>query len=312
MRVTTENFFSRLQEKGYKSKIVSVRHLGDLKEGIEKPHKKGLLDTELFEDYLSGFDFSPPETLKEAISLLVVAIPEPQFQINFAWNEKVFPLMVPPVYLHGRKIIKSLKNRLEEILSRAGYNVVGAKLPVKFLAVRSGLAHYGRNNITYVQGMGSFHRLAAFFSDFPCDEDSWQEVQMLAACEDCSSCRLICPTDAITSERFLLHAERCITYFNEKPGDHPFPDWVDPSWHDCLVGCLRCQRVCPENKKLSQWIEKGPAFIHEETVSFLQKTPMDQLPSATVQKIEQFDLINFLDIFPRNLGVFLNEGKNSK
>ena len=312
MKITTGDIFSRFEERGYKSRIVSIRHVGDLKEGIEKPHKKRLLDAELYEDYLTEFDFSPPETLQEATSLIVVAIPEPQFQITFTWDGKVFSLMVPPVYLHGKEIIKSIKNLLGEILSQAGYHVVGAKLPVKFLAVRSGLAQYGRNNITYVRGMGSFYRLAAFFSDFPCEEDSWQEVQMMEACEDCSVCRLSCPTGAITSERFLLHAERCITYFNEKIGDHQFPEWVDPSWHDCLVGCLRCQRACPQNKKVPQWVEKGPEFTHEETVSFVQKIPLDRLPSATVKKLEQFDLVPLLDIFPRNLSVFLNEEKNSK
>jgi len=37
-------------------------------------------------------------------------------------------------------------------------------VPIDRLAVRGGLATYGRNNVTYVPGMGSFHRLSAFYS----------------------------------------------------------------------------------------------------------------------------------------------------
>jgi epoxyqueuosine reductase len=38
---------------------------------------------------------------------------------------------------------------------------------LKRLAVRSGLARYGRNNVTYVEGMGSFLELSASLTDMP-------------------------------------------------------------------------------------------------------------------------------------------------
>jgi hypothetical protein len=34
---------------------------------------------------------------------------------------------------------------------------------------------------------------------------------------------------------------------------------------------------------------------------------LDQLPTSTAKKLEQFDMVEFLDVFPRNLGVFLNK-----
>jgi epoxyqueuosine reductase len=36
-------------------------------------------------------------------------------------------------------------------------------LPLKSLAVRSGLAAYGRNNVCYVPGMGSFLELVGLY-----------------------------------------------------------------------------------------------------------------------------------------------------
>ena len=72
-----------------------------------------------------------------------------------------------------------------------------------------------------------------------------------------------CPTDAIRSDRFLVYAERCITFHNERPRD--FPQWLDPSWHYSLVGYMICQNVCPINQKLLNWIEAAAAFSEKET-----------------------------------------------
>jgi epoxyqueuosine reductase len=185
-----------------------------------------------------------------------------------------------------------------------GHQVAQAVLPKKLLAVRSGLAAYGKNNIAYVDGMGSFHQLVAFYSDLPCQEDDWQEPRMMERCQKCTACLHKCPTGAITSERFLLHAEQCITLHNEEPSNVPFPAWLDPSWHNCLIGCMHCQRVCPENKEFLEWIEEGAEFSTEETTLILEGVPLDQLPAETVNKLEQWDLVDLLDIIPRNLRVF--------
>jgi len=155
--------------------------------------------------------------------------------------------------------------------------------------------------------MGSFHRLVSFYSDFPCHVDIWQKPRMMESCRNCSACLRACPTGAIASERFLLYAERCITFHNEKPGNIPFPAWIDPAWHDCLVGCLHCQRVCPQNRDFLQWVKEGPEFSQEETILLLQRVILDQLPTPTVKKLEQSDMVDFLDIFPRNLSVLLSK-----
>ena len=128
---------------------------------------------------------------------------------------------------------------------------------------------------------------------------------MMETCQNCSACLRHCPVSAIPSERFLLRAERCITFHNEKPGDVPFPAWIDPSWHNCLVGCLHCQRVCPENREFLHWVEERVEFSQEETALLLQGVALDQLPPATAKKLEQSDMVELLDVLPRNLGVFL-------
>lgn len=302
-----EKLFSQFEERGCKCRIVSIQHLRDLREEIEDYHRQGLLDEEFYKERLTWFNFSHSDSLPGARSLIVVAVPQPQIRVTFTWNGKLVPLIVPPTYLHWRETDKQIKDLLAEILGHQGYQVAQVALPVKLLAVGSGLGAYGRNNICYVDGMGSFHRLAGFYSNLPCQEDVWQKSRMMESCKNCSACLRNCPTGAITSERFLLYSERCITFHNERPSKVPLPSWIDPLWHNCLVGCLHCQKVCPQNMDFLQWVEEGADFSQEETALLLQGVALDKLPIATVKKLEQLDMVDLLDILPRNLNVLLNK-----
>ncbi len=303
----TQEIFNILEEKGYQGRIASIQHVDDLRNDIEKHYQQNLFDQEFYQRYISVFKFDPYEILPEANSMIVVAVPQPQIRVTFNWHKKIVSLIVPPTYLYWDETAKKVEDTLTEILAPMGYSVKYARLPIKLLAACSGLTKYGKNNISYVKGMGSFHRLVAFYSNLPCEEDSWQKPKMLERCEKCSACIRKCPTGAISSERFLLRAERCITFLNEKPGRIPFPNWLDPSWHNCLVGCLHCQKVCPENKDCLNWIEQGAEFSEEETNLLLKGIPVNQLPALTIEKLRQHDMIDFIDLFPRNLGVFLKE-----
>jgi epoxyqueuosine reductase len=172
-------------------------------------------------------------------------------------------------------------------------------LPWKLLAVRSGLARYGKNNITYISGLGSFYRLVAFVSDLPCPADRWEALRFLNDCTHCDACTKACPGGAIGAGRFLLHAERCMTFHNERQGE--FSAWLNPSWHHCLVGCMVCQKVCPVNKNFRKWIVDGPTFSAQETDFIMQTVGQDKLPHKTVLKMDQLDMIEYLGVLGRNL-----------
>ena len=307
MEQPTEKLFLDLAQRGYKGRIVSVKHLQDLKEEIEGHHAKGLFDEELYQEYLSWFEFKVPESLPGAKSLVIVAVPSPQNQAIFKWNGESRPVIIPPTYVRYTETTKMVEDYLRSILSPEGYNVAGARLPLKLLAVRSGLGQYGKNNICYVPGMGSFLQLAAVFSDLPCEEDDWQDARVMERCRSCDACRIRCPTGAIPSDRFLLRAERCIVFHNEKKGDVPFPAWMDASWHNCLIGCLHCQRICPEDRDFFGWIDVKEEFSEEETSQILKGVEIGKLAATTVEKLKRLDLIRFFDQLPRNLGVFFKK-----
>jgi len=304
---TCPELFSALEKLGCRGCMVPIRHLSDLRERLEESYRLALFDEEFYQERLSGFVFNPPDHLWEAQSIMIVAYPHPQTRVTFTWNGKPMRLIIPPTYLYGTEGDRKIQELLATTLKPVGYHMTEASLPKKLLAVCSGLGAYGKNNICYVDGMGSFLRLVAFYSDFPCEEDIWQEPQMMDACQRCSACGNKCPTEAIPKDRFLLRAERCITYHNEKPGHISFPSWLDPLWHNCLVGCMTCQRICPKNKDFLHNVENGITFSQEETTLLLKELTLKQLPDAMVRKLVQSDLAGFIDIFPRNLSVLLKQ-----
>jgi epoxyqueuosine reductase len=299
----TKELYLQLEKQGYRGKIVSIEHLHELQRGIEEPHKKGLFAEEFYQEELTGFDFKIPNNLPEAQSLLIVAAPQPQIQVSFNLNGESKALVIPPTYAYETD--GHVKNLLVSLLKPKGYHLVKTALPLKLLAVRSGLAQYGKNNIAYVTGMGSFFRLVAFYTDLPCLEDNWGEIQVMESCKTCSACYKTCPTGAIDSDRFLLHTERCLTFHNERAGD--FPGWIEASWHHCLVGCLLCQRICPLNTNFSIWIEEKENFSCEETTLLLQGGSGDRLPAKTTRKLEQLSILEYVDILPRNLRVLFEK-----
>ena len=300
-----QDFYEKLEAKGYKGKIVSAEYIPDLQNTVKKFNEEKLLDPEFYEEYKKYFEFEPNTEFGKVKSLFMVAMPQPQYEIVFNWKNKEVPLKVPPTYLNGRALINATKAFLTDLLKSSGHSVEFARLPQKTLAMRAGLAEYGRNNITYIRGLGSFHRLFTFYSDFPYEQDGWQDLRMMDLCKECSACVRKCPTGAIPEDRFLLRAERCLTFHNEHPVDVPFPDWIDPSWHNCLVGCLHCQKVCPANEKVIKWTEPGPTFSEEETKLLLSGTTVENLPEETRSKVEEHGLGYYLSVYPRNLGVFL-------
>ena len=294
--------FSSLENLGFKAGLVSIKYLQELRDAIQGSHKRGLIDDDLYGEYFSSFDFTVPNALSEAKSIIVVATPVPSLQVTFMRNEKPFEAIVPPTYNHDTD--QQVSDCITDVLKPEGYQLIPAVLPKKLLAARSGLAKYGKNNIAYVDDIGSYLRLTAFYTDAPVSKEQWKEPEMLDLCHKCTACIRKCPTGAISSDRFLLYAEKCLTFHNEM--DKPFPEWIDPSWHNCLIGCMFCQNVCPANKPSVRRIVHVATFSDEETELILKGTAKDDLPQTTLEKLEATSLLDGYELVSRNLNALLN------
>jgi epoxyqueuosine reductase len=306
MEATTTGLYAHLKERGLQGRVVPIQHLRDLQNQVQGRRERGEFEDEFYRERLAFFSFEPPPKMPAPAALIVVAVPRPQTRVSFTWQGKSLALVLPPTYLRYREVARETKAWVADWLAPLGYHLVTAKLPQKLLSVCSGLAEYGRNNITYVPGMGSFQQPMAWFSDLPPPEpDTWRAPQMMARCDKCHACQLKCPTGAIGKDRFLLHAERCLVYHNERSGEHPFPPWIDPAAHNSVMGCMTCQQYCPEDKPFLGWFEGDAEFTEEETALLLRGAKPEQLLPETKAKLERLELFDSLDALPRNLGVLL-------
>ena len=294
-----------MKQHRYKARTVSITHLPEVQEAVGKLVGQGLLNKRLHETW--HFYLQTNENLPEAKTIVIVAMPQPFTRVWFKWQEIAHPADIPPTYFTKADDSRA-EETLNNVLEPAGYKMAKARLALKTLAVRSGLARYGRNNITYVPGMGSLYQLVAFYTDYPYEEDSWQEPKAMEACEDCSLCRENCPPGSIHADRFLIHAENCLGFLNEKEPDFPYWAQLQPDWHNALIGCMRCQFVCPVNEPYLYKIAAGPSFSEEETGLILDKTPLEQLSPETRQKLRDA-LDGLYPYLARNLSTLIEKQK---
>jgi epoxyqueuosine reductase len=288
----------------WKGEIVPIGHLDDLREAIRGRYRQGFFDEKFYQEQLSFFSFDLPTDLPDARSIIIVAVPTPQMRVTFNWGNQPVPVVIPPTYVSYTRRTEETRAALAGWLKEHGYTLSEADLPLKTLAVCSGLAEYGRGNICFVPGMGSFLQLVGAYSDLLPDGDPWGEPKLLDRCQNCRACERNCPTGAITPERFLIRAECCLTYHNEATGE--FTDWIDPSWHHCLVGCMRCQSICPENKTVTNWFEDRAEFSEEETDLLYRQVPFDQLLPAMAAKLKSLEINEDYRGLCRNLAAILN------
>ena len=295
----------------YKYKTISVNHLYELQADIDVLKQDGMLSThKIYRGYIDKLHFTVPEDFRTAKSLIIVAVATPLVKVNFNWHGKSIEVLIPPQYngnvVSPKEIQKIIR---KDILPQPGTILKRAnRLHLKLLAVRSGLAKYGRNNISYIDGMGSFYYLYAFFTDEEFAEDHWAPIEMMDICNKCQICRRRCPTGAIQEEKFVIDAGKCITLYNELP--EKFPAWVTHQTHNALMGCMQCQLYCPVNQKVRKAFEKFPDITEEETALILsQDVTNKSLLASLVKKLKMFSLDCVevdLPTLSRNLEVLLN------
>jgi epoxyqueuosine reductase len=292
-----------IQALGWRARLVPVDHLSDLREALSAPRERGYLDESFYRENLAGFSFELPSDLPGARSILIVAVPTPRMRVVFHWENKRLPAVLPPTYVSYSARTDGVQLAVGLWLRHAGFGAANAILPLKTLAVRTGLAEQGRNNLCYVSGMGSFLQLVGLYSELPCTADPWREPVMLAGCAACSSCLKQCPSGAIAEDRFLLHAERCLTLHSESAKE--FPPWIEASWHHCLVGCMRCQDCCPENRGVARWVEDRGEFSEPETAALLQRGDAAGLPAPLAAKLRSLELSYDAPLLGRNLAALI-------
>jgi len=256
--------------RGMACRMISFSRLAEVKARLEHMADEGALEPGFVRRSLSGFRYLEGRSVKEPRSLVLLALPRPAHIVTFHIDGQPSEYVLPPTYVSYTPTFETVRGWLWADLGLDAAQADLVHAPLKSPAAVAGLIRYGKNNIGYVPGMGSYLQLIGLAVSFPLDEDGEPlriEDQMLENCRNCRACARACLTGAIGRDRFLLRAERCFTLLSES--SDPIPETVSPPSTDCLIGCLKCQEVCPENKGLLKREHTGLVFDRRETECLL-------------------------------------------
>ena len=323
-------FEERLREwaaaRGARLELAGVEVVEEVLRKLEARRADGMIDAGFYQENLSWVKALEELGLSRSKRVVAVAVPSPIHVLPVKAGGRVIDALIPPTYVRYRKTFDDVLADMKANALGEGEEAAVLKVPLKSLAVHMGLTAYGRNNITYAAGFGSGLQVLGYVVASPkwrarkTKTGAWPEG-MLAKCSTCRACVKACPTGAIREDRFLISAERCFTLHSESR--RPIPDWAAPPKSLCLIGCMDCQLVCPENKGRLKTAPSGVELTAEETEAVLAvgRRLEEGGKAATAAKAAgaeedaawrsaraKFDLLGLtedLDVMGRNLGLFL-------
>ncbi len=285
----------------------AVRRVRDLEPAI---------DPGIYGRYFESFKTARELGLSPGELGLIIYLPKKVRTASFKLRGKAYEAAIPPpIYCDEPSDIDGFDSEVNEKLGGLARPI---RFPMKSMSVLLGISRYGRNNITYIEGLGSLFIMRAYAVEGVAEANVelsapmavFDEKDVLCPeCDGCFACLASCPTAAISDDRFLLHAERCLTYFNKNGG--PFPAWVDKGSHNCLLGCLHCQSCCPMDEGKLVFESSGICFEEDETKHILGLT-MDGEQSGIEVRIEdkyaKLGIGYMREHVARNLGALLDSG----
>jgi len=202
----------------------------------------------VFRGYLEGHSFRIPEGLSWAASVAIAVIPLGPRILPFVFRGRKRTIVLPSPYYQGPVTRARVGEHLEKLLAgEPGPARVqeAPTLPSKPLAASCGLGRYGRNGLVYVDGLGTAHALAVFWTSVRAEPVPPLIPTALPCCSTCGACIRACPTGAISDDFGPIIAHKCVALWNEL--DRDLPETFPPGSSHALVGCLACQTHCPAN-----------------------------------------------------------------
>ncbi|MCK5147282.1 hypothetical protein KAR48_11035 [bacterium] len=302
----SSKYSGKIGSTAYAYRSFSVTHLPEMYADIKKLKADGKIsDQATFRSYIDNRDFKVPEDFPEATSVIMIATFTPLQFATFNHNGIAHEFFLPPGYFNYPPEEKLLQEVIHnEIIGESGHKLAYAgSILLKTAAARSGLSEYGRNNIAYVKGMGSYLSLSGYFTDAVL-EDNWQEAKMLKACENCDICINECPNECISKEKFVIDVGRCTTLYNEVDGT--FPEFIKKDAHNAIMGCMHCQLSCPENQKVFEKSEYLEPITEQETRHILDNTVTKEIAKDIGAKLKGFGGVpGYYPTVTRNLKALL-------
>lgn len=137
--------------------------------------------------------------------------------------------------------LKKVCEFIEGLGGKAIYFVDSNAIPERYIAAQCGIGFIGKNNTVITKKYGSYVFLGEIITDIRIEVDKPEENK----CGNCNICQKACPTGAIKGENI---PNICLSYITQKKD-------IEEEWFLKLkgrvFGCDTCQKVCPNNKKIT-------------------------------------------------------------
>jgi epoxyqueuosine reductase len=283
-------------------RIVEADRINDIKNEVDamQASHKHLDDYNYYADESYDFSILDAESIK---SIFITATPSPFYTLKI---ESSIDLRIPPIYGNRSAIVNESKRITESVFARFGYRTYPTLLPKKLIAAHCGLASYGNNGITYTKDFGSHYRLTVFASDYECSEKScWNDISLMKSCQKCGKCVQTCPVRALEKGSAWVDTNKCITRFNEQPGD--FPDWIHSNCFTSLVGCVLCQEICPQNSNKAKEVAIP---VSMDTINqIMAANTYDELGPKERELLSELSMDRYFHVLRRNIKALMEKGK---
>ena len=319
---------NRLREwaaaRGYGLAIADTAVIETVRKKLEERRDSGVIDAGFFEECLTKFRYLEGTAITGSKCVVMAAVPSPISILPVTVGGRKIDALIPPTYIRYNSTFKDVLDDMKESALGADAEAETLKAPLKSLAAHMGLVKYGRNNVSYSTGLGSGYQLCGYLVGTGermgegCAGAKGRETS-LERCASCKACVKACPTGAIREDRFLISAERCFTLHSESR--RPMPAWVRPPDTLCLIGCMACQQVCPENKGRLKTVPSGMELTAEETQAVIEAgrglatsghgagdvadTEKNPAFASARTKFERLGMTEDIDVMGRNLEFFL-------
>jgi epoxyqueuosine reductase len=295
-----QSFIQNALVNGEQATLIPIHQLQRVRNEIDRFKRHA--DLNGFQQWIVNdlYEFDVPNVGFSVQSIILLAIPHPFYaHVELIYHGKTY---------HCLSLVMSdfdtTENNLKKVLRSEDYHMIATQnIPLKRLAVHSGFAVYGRNNICYIDGMGSNFSFIAYFSDIPCDDEYGTDVIMASLCATCHACVNNCPTGAIQKHRFLVDNEKCLSYLNES--GEPFPEWLPKTVHHCVYDCLKCQMTCPMNKEQVKHVVGPIQFTESETQMLLSGVHVEEFSASLKKKAHYLGFHQWPDGIARNIRVLI-------
>ncbi len=317
--------------RGYGLAIADAGIVEVVRKKLEERRASGSIDAGFFEENLTKFRYLEGAAITGSKCVVMAAVPSPISLLPVTLGGRKIDALIPPTYVRYNSTFKDVLDDMRESALGADAEAETLKAPLKSLAAHMGLVKYGRNNVSYFPGLGSGYQLCGYLVGTGERLGRGRAAAKggetaLERCARCTACLKVCPTGAIREDRFLISAERCFTLHSESR--RPMPAWARPPETLCLIGCMACQQVCPENKGRLKTVPSGMEFTAEETEAVIEmgRGLETGRPSAAgrdtlglqesaawrsaLAKVDRLGMTEGLEVVGRNLAYFLGRLSN--